>query len=67
MIEKRMVRSFQGSGLNLANVGQFVFKEYIDKALAKSPEKRIRSCSCPRFGRGRARPLRRTTWPTSGP
>lgn len=39
MIEKRMTQAFKGSGLNLSNVGRFVLKEYIDKALAKEPAK----------------------------
>jgi cobalamin biosynthesis protein CobT len=36
-IERKMAQAFQGSGLNLNNVGQFVLKNWIDKELAKNP------------------------------
>lgn len=36
-IERMMADSFQGSGLNLTNVGNFFLKNYTDKQLAEKP------------------------------
>lgn len=46
-IERKMTEAFKGSGLNLTRVGDFVLKQYIDKALKERPEHAISTLLMP--------------------